>query len=110
MNGKKLFLSLAVCLLAAATAFAQNFPSYYPEEGFQRTGTVDAVYGEERRVVIDDVPYVISDDLVVHALNAYSVSAARIRPGVKVGFKQNNNRIISEFWLLPINYDPRRRR
>jgi len=110
MNGKKLLFSLAVGLLIMTTSFAQNFPSYYPKEGFQRIGTLDALYTEEKRVVIDDVPYLISDDLVVHALNAYSVSSARLRPGIKVGFKQSGNRVISEFWLLPINYDARRRR
>ena len=110
MNGKKLLLGLAVALFATATSLAQNFPSYYPKDGFQRTGTVDAVYTDEGRVVIDDVPYLVSEELVVHALNAYSVSVARIRPGIKVGFKQGNNRVISEFWLLPLNYDSRKRR
>ncbi len=109
MNGKKLISSLAVGLLVMTASFAQNFPSYYPKEGFQRVGTVDALYAEENRVVIDDVEYLIADELVVHALNAYSVSSARLRPGIKVGFKQRGNRVISEFWLLPINYDARRR-
>ena len=110
MNAKKLILGLAISLLIAATSAAQNFPSYYPKEGFQRTGTVDGIYADENRVVIDDIPYQISDDLVVHALNAYSVSPARLRPGIKVGFKQGQSRVITEFWLLPINYDARRRR
>ncbi|MBT5219144.1 MAG: hypothetical protein HOI35_17565 [Woeseia sp.] len=109
MNGKKLFLGLAIGLLVTATSLAQNFPSYYPKDGFQRTGTVDAIYAEEGRIVIDDVPYLIADEFLVHALNAYSVSVARLRPGIKVGFKQGNNRVISEFWLLPVNYDARRR-
>lgn len=109
MNRKNLLLGLMTGLLMATTALAQNFPSYYPKDGFQRTGTVDAVYADENRVVIDDVPYQISEDLVVRSMNAASVSPARIRAGIKVGFKQGNNRVITEFWLLPLNYDARRR-
>jgi len=107
---KKIILGLVIGLVAMTTAIAQNFPSYYPEEGFQRTGTVNAVYYDESRIVIDDVPYHMSDAPVVHSLTAYSVSIARLRPGVKVGFKAGNRRLINEFWLLPINYDPRQRR
>lgn len=106
----KLILVLVVGLVVMTTAIGQTFPSYYPEEGFQRTGTVNAVYYDESRIVIDDVPYHMSDAPVVHSLTAYSVSIARLRPGVKVAFKTGNSRLINEFWLLPMNYDPRQRR
>ena len=110
MNRRYLVVLALVAAAFIGTAGAQSFPSYYPKEGFQRTGVVDAVYPDEGRIVIGDLPYQMVKSPVVHALNAYSVSFARIRPGITVAFKTGPNRIIQEFWLLPPNYDPRRRR
>lgn len=107
---KKTILGLLCALLVTTTSIAQNFPSYYPKEGLQRTGRIDAVYMEENRIVIGDIPYQMSESPIVHSLTAYSVSIARLRPGAMVGFKEGQGRILNEFWLLPANYDPRERR
>jgi opacity protein-like surface antigen len=103
---KKTLLLIAVIACAlASTAIAATLPSYYPAEGFQRTGIVDAVYIKEGRIVIGDISYSISESTVVHSLSSYSDSFSRIRQGARVAFKLNSNRVIAEFWLLPRNYD-----
>ncbi len=107
---KKQFLGLLFALVVTTTAIAANYPSYYPEEGLQRTGRVDAIYPAENRIVIGDIPYQMSDSPIVHSLTAYSVSIARVRPGVIVGFNAGQSRVINEFWLMPPDYDPRERR
>jgi len=106
---KKTFaLSLMIIFSLTGAAFADGLPSYYPDQGFSRTGRVDALYKKERRVVIDDIPYPISNTVVVHSLSARNDSLARIRGGVRVAFRVGNGREIEEFWLLPGNYNPAR--
>ena len=105
---KILSLLLLIAISVAFPAFAVDLPSYYPDEGFSRTGRVDAVYPNESRVVIDDISYQISKRAVVHSLVSKSVSLLRIRPGVHVAFRIGSGRAIEEFWLLPNNYKPRR--
>lgn len=105
---KNLTLLLLIVFSVAFPAFAVDLPSYYPDEGFSRTGRVDAVYPNESRVVIDDISYQISKRAVVHSLVSKSVSLLRIRPGVHVAFRIGSGRAIEEFWLLPNNYKPRR--
>lgn len=107
---KNLSLLLLIVFCVAFPAFASDLPSHYPDEGFSRTGRVNAVYPKESRVVIDDVPYQVSKDVVVHSLSAQSVSVLRIRQGVHVAFRTGSGRAIEEFWLLPNNYKPVRRR
>lgn len=101
----------ALCAMVVTTAsIAAEFPSYYPQNGLQATGRINALHLEENRIVIDDVSYQMTDSPIVHALNAYSVSFGRIRPGVMVAFLPKQGNVISEFWLLPLDYDPRERR
>jgi len=98
-----------LALAAAATvAMAQQLPSYYPDS-FQRTGRIDAVLPDEQRVVINDVAFRLSDNVIVHALNAYSVPKSRLRAGLTVAYRTAGKRQIAEIWLLPDGYDPRRR-
>jgi opacity protein-like surface antigen len=56
MNKTLLLVAVIACALAS-TAIAATLPSYYPAEGFQRTGIVDAVYADEGRIVIGDISY-----------------------------------------------------
>lgn len=107
---KTLLLILTIASVMAGTAFAANLPGYYPAKGFPNTGRVDAVYAEERRVVIGDISYPISDSVIVRSPTSRYDSLARIRKGVKVGFRTNSKSTIVEFWLLPSNYKPRTRR
>lgn len=107
---KKQILSMLLIALAfASTAIAQRLPAHYPSEGFQRTGIVDAVLLEENRIVIGDISYPVSKDIVIHSLTAKDVSIARLRPGVHVGIRNSRSRVLTELWLLPSNYDPTRR-
>ena len=92
------------------SATASDFPAYYPKDGIGRAGVIDAVHLDENRVVIDDVQYRLSEDVVVHSLTSYSVAKSRLRPGMKVAFKAGGSRVITKFWLLPRDYDTRRRR
>ncbi len=102
---KILFTILAVTFALGSTAIAQRLPSYYPAQGFQDSGVVDAVYLDEGRIVIDDVSYALSDSAQVHSLSSINDSMARVARGVHVGFKLIGSNTISEFWLLPSNYD-----
>jgi hypothetical protein len=93
-----------------STAIAADFPSYYPEKGFQNTGRVDAVYAEDNRIVIGDIAYHMSTSVVVRSLSSKNDSLARVRPGAHVGFRLGKSQLIEEFWLLPGNYRAPRRR
>lgn len=107
---KQIFSLLVIALAFAGTAMAQRLPAHYPSEGFQRTGVVDAILLEENRIVIGDISYAISNDVVVHSPTAKDVSIARLRPGVHVGIRNSRSRVLTELWLLPRNYDPTKRR
>lgn len=109
MTRTTLFALLLGCALAT-TAIAQNYPAYYPKDGFGRAGQIDAVYLDDNRVVIDDVQFKLSTDVVVHSLSSYSVSKSVLSPGTKVAFKVGGDRTITRFWLLPRDYDTKRRR
>ena len=104
--------ALTAALALAGTAMAQDLPDYYPENGFQRTGSIDSVQFEAQRIVIDDIAYTISSSVVVHSPRSYSVPATKLRIGARVGYKlASGGRVIAEIWLLPGRYpDDRRRR
>lgn len=105
---KTLIVALAIIFLS--TAYSQDFPKYYPAEGFQRTGLVDAVYADELRIVINDISYQYSSSVVVHSMTSYRASFSRIRSGVRVAYKMGSHREIVELWLLPDNYSDSRKR
>lgn len=108
---KKLFFpALAMAIVFMSTAIAADFPSYFPEKGFQNTGRVDAVYADESRIVIDDISYQISTSVIVRSLSSRSDSLLRVRAGAHVGFRVSRGDLIEEFWLLPGNYKAPRRR
>lgn len=107
---KRLFCALFVSLALSGVAFAQGFPAYYPKDGFQRTGEIDAYYPEEGRIVIDDMPFQLADSVIVHSMSSFSDSKSRLKRGQKVGYKIAGGQLISTIWLLPSNYDGRRRR
>ena len=101
-------LTAAVVALAlSGIAAAQGLPDYYPEEGFQRTALVDTLYTEAQRIVIGDLSYTYSPNVVVHSPRSYSVPVSSLKPGTRVGFKtlENRGRVITEIWVLPDNYD-----
>lgn len=106
---KTIFLVLAIAFVLTSAAFAADFPSYYPEKGFQNTGVIDAVYAEDGRIVIGDISYQMSTSVVVRSLSSRSDSLARVRAGARVGFRLGKGQLIEEFWLLPSKYDKRRR-
>lgn len=106
---KQLISAFLIAIALASTAFAQRLPAHYPSEGFQRTGIVDAVLLDENRIVIGDISYAVSDNVVIHSLTAKDVSIARLRPGVRVGIRNGRSRVLTELWLLPSNYDSKRR-
>ena len=103
-------LIIALILILASPAWSQDLPKYYPKEGFQRTGLVDAIYVETSTMVINDQPFRFSQNVVVHSMNSYRVPFTHVRAGVRVGYKMTNAGEIIELWLLPENYSDRRRR
>ncbi len=108
LNLRRLAAIALLCIAGVATA--QNLPSYYPAEGFQRTGILDAIILQERRIVVNDIPYVLSDNAIAHGLNAYSVPLSQLRIGSSVAFKTAGHKQIVELWVLPRNYNRRGRR
>ncbi len=105
----KIIIALAVML--ASPAFSQDLPDHYPTEGFQRTGLVDAIYIDESRIVIGDIPYQYSSTVIVHSMSStYRASISRVRSGVRVAYKMGRNFEIIELWLLPVNYSDARHR
>lgn len=107
---KKFISVVALSFLLAGTAAAQALPTYYPKEGFQRTGHIDAVHLKENRIVVNDISYVLSDSIIVRSLSAPNAPIQRLRKGAHVAFNSAPNQTINEIWLLPGNYKPRGRR
>lgn len=97
-------LFVVLTLLMAVPAFSQNSSG----KDFQRTGTVDGIYAAEGRIVIGDIPYPFSPNVIVHSANSYRLPFSQLRIGVKVGFKMSSAGEIIELWLLPRNYSERR--
>lgn len=96
---------LFTAMTLSGLAIAQNQPS----DDYMTVGTVDAIFPGENRIVIGDIPYQLSDSVVIHTTSAKNVSIARLRVGVKVGIRFGQNEPIRELWILPRNYkDPRR--
>ncbi|MEO1202328.1 MAG: hypothetical protein AAFX10_06460 [Pseudomonadota bacterium] len=103
---KKTLSVLILSCMLAATAAARDLPSYYPQGTLRNVGSIDSVLLNENRVVIDDATYTISDDVVVHSMQSYSVGTARLRPGTVVAFR-TRGRVITNIWLLPDGYGDR---
>lgn len=99
------FFALIFGCVLATTAIARDLPDHYPKDGLGIPGQIDAIHFDENRVVINDISYQLSSDLVVHSLTAASVSKARLRPGLTVAYKVGSGRTITEFWLLPRDFD-----
>lgn len=91
-------------LLMAVAAFAADLPAYYPKGGFQGVGKVDAIVLEERRIIINDMSFVLADNTVIHTPTSYAVPISRLRIGVDVGYRMVNRGTIAEIWMLPRGY------
>ncbi len=100
---KTLTYALTLAALLASSAIADTLPNYYPEEGFRRTGTLDDVQLERMMIVINDVPYPLSSNVVIHSPVSYRVPTSRLRAGSHVGYKLSG-RLVVEVWLLPDSY------
>jgi len=86
-----------------------QLPAHYPSDGFDRIGNVDSINLETREVIIEDMVYTLSDDVVLNSRSRSSDSLGRLFKGTKVGFNFSNagsNRYIREIWLLPSSYTP----
>ena len=106
---KTALLFVALACGFASTAMAQKVPGYYPEKGFQEVGVIDGVEFGNGRIIIDDIEYPVSSQALVRSFSSKDDSMARLRVGALVGFRLQGG-VITEFWLLPKNYDSDRRR
>ena len=108
---KKFTYTLVVAVMFASTAMAADLPSYYPKEGFQRVGILDAVQLDRQVIIISDIPYSLSNNLIVHSTTSYSAPTSQLRLGAKIGYNMaRSGRLITEIWLLPSNYKSPQRR
>lgn len=104
----KLLLTLVTTMVLGIANGAQ-LPAHYPSDGFDRIGNVDSINLETREVIIEDMVYTLSDDVVLNSRSRSSDSLGRLFKGTKVGFNFSNagsNRYIREIWLLPSSYTP----
>ena len=104
----KLLLALAT-MMVLGIANGTQFPAHYPSNGFDRIGKVDDINFGTRRVIIEDMVYTLSDDVVLNSWSRSSDSLGRLIKGTQVGFDfsgTGSNRYIHEIWLLPSTYTP----
>jgi len=108
---QKLRVVLVATILFVGAAAASGFPEYYPKSGFQRTGTLDAVQLDRQIIVVNDIAYSLSNNLIVHSMSSFSVPATRLSPGTTIGYSMSSSgRLITKIWLLPRDYrSPERR-
>lgn len=92
---------LGIALLSCA-APAQDLPESGSQSGFRRSGVVEAVDTAADVIVVDDMQFSLSANLVIHAANGQSASRGRLRPGIVIGYRQSGERLITEIWLLPV--------
>ncbi len=104
MKKTGLLIIVMACGFMSSLAMAQNFPSYYPEKGFNETGIIDDVNLGMGEIIIGDAVYRVSPEAVVRSLSSKEDSMTRLRVGANVGFKMTGG-MITEFWLLPLNYE-----
>lgn len=103
-----------ICLIAGmatTSASAIQLPSHYPDEGFNRIGFIDSISFETRQIVIDDMVYILDDEVVLHSFSSESDSLGRLIKGYQLGFdftSEGSQRYIHEIWLLPTSYKPTR--
>ncbi len=105
----KLITAIIAMIIMIGTAYADDLPSYY-SKGMQRTGSLDGIDHNRQTIVIDDVRYVMSSNLIVHSPTSFSIPATQLRINSKVGYKLSaNGRLIMELWVLPRGYKERGR-
>ena len=104
----KLLLTLVTTMMLGIANGAQ-LPAHYPSNGFDRIGNIEDINPATRQVVINDMAYILSEDVVLNSLSRSSDSLGRLIKGAKVGFNFSSagkNRYIRELWLLPSTYTP----
>ena len=109
---KRIAIVLLAALFLSQPGLAQQLPSYYPADGFQRVGILDDVQLQRQVVVVNDIPYTLANSAVVHSPSSYSVPMSELSVGLQIGYKMSSSgRLITEIWLLPSDYkSPRQRR
>lgn len=104
-----IYLICLVAGMAATSIHAAQLPSHYPDDGFDRIGTIETISFETRKIIVNDVEYLLSDDVVLHSRSSSSDSLGRLIKGSKLGFnftRAGKQRYIREIWLLPSSYTP----
>jgi hypothetical protein len=108
---KRITIVLLAALFLGQPSLAQELPSYYPADGFQRVGMLDDVQLQRQVIVVNDIPYTLANNTVVHSTSSYSVPMSELIAGQQIGYKMSSSgRLITEIWLLPRNYKGSRRR
>ncbi|MDJ0758576.1 MAG: hypothetical protein QNJ19_04215 [Woeseiaceae bacterium] len=99
---------VVLLLLLGGTASAQSLPNYYPKGPLVQTAIIDAVFLDENRITIGDITYRMNPRPIVRTRSSSYDSMTKIKKGVRVAFRVDNNGEIVEFWIYPKNYRPRR--
>jgi hypothetical protein len=106
---KRLFTitGLIMSLVLWTTASGVQFPEYYPQQGFQRTGIIDRIDFGSREIVINDSLFTMAESVELNSLSKQGDSLGRLHKGVRIGYsykKVDGDRLITTIWLLPSHY------
>lgn len=101
---------LMLCFALAASTVVLALPGYYDEDKFQDVGRIDGIDRDNNTVIINDIPYSLSDSVTVYSLSSRKDTVRRLRFGSYVAFRTRGGQLIVEVWMLPDNYKPARRR
>ena len=74
MKKTVLLIIVMACGFMSTQAMAQKFPAYYPKS-FQETGVIDAVNLGKGKIIIGDIAYQVSPQVVLDRVRTPSTSA-----------------------------------
>lgn len=99
-------LTVILCIIMSAS-FAARLPSHYPED-FKYMGKMDRLDLNKATAVINGASFTLSSNLVVHTTRKQFATLKELRAGQPVGVNYiqsgDNNRMVTEIWILPSSY------
>ena len=103
---KTLFSTLVLFLgltMSAVNAAEQSYP-------YKIAGTVDILKSSNKGIVIDDMSYRLSPNVVIHGDKGKIASRKDLKEGIKVGanlssYSGSSRGMVYEIWILPSNFD-----
>mgnify|MGYP006959943508 CR=1 FL=1 len=99
-------LAMILCIVMSAS-FSARLPSHYPEN-FQYMDTLNRLDLNKATTVINGASFTLSSNLVVHTAGKQFAKLKELKTGQPVGVSYvksgDNNRMVTEIWILPSGY------